>query len=149
MNSDNGSNVKKGLLSLSELAVTVNEEPLIVVQDGEDNWVNLALHQVSGEAPAQAPVLNPIEDLFLPGGLEEPNWDGDFTEADTEKLIQKLEDQFVCLMANPRTTTMKRIACWCHTLQLPILKAINKKNNVFEKVRYLFEVSPLYFNQFP
>ena len=152
MNCDNGSNVKKGLRSLSELAVTINEEPL-VVQDGEDNWTNYASKQVRAETPAtvqdNAPMISPPEDLFLPGGLEEPNWDCDFTEADTIKLIQTLEDQFVSLMANPRTTNMRRIACWCHTLQLPILKLINKKNNVFEKVRYLFDISPLYFNQFP
>ena len=149
MNCDNGSNVKKGLRSLSELAVTVNEEPLVVV---EDNWSKHAVNKARAETAqdnAPAPVINPIEDVFLPGGLEEPNWDVDFTEADTEKLIKQLEDQFVTLMANPRTTTMRRIACWCHTLQLPILKLINKKGNVFEKVRYLFDVSPLYFNQFP
>ena len=37
MNSDNGSNVKKGLLSLSELAVTINEEPFVVM---EEDWGN-------------------------------------------------------------------------------------------------------------
>ena len=145
LNSDNGSNVKKGLLSLSELAVTISEEPLVVV---EDNWSKYATNQArpetasSAQDNAPAPVVNPIEDLFLPGGLEEPNWDQEYTEADTNKLIQELEDQFVSLMANPRTTTMRRIGCWCHTLQLPYLKLVNKKGNVFEKVRHLFVVSP-------
>ena len=151
MNSDNGSNVKKGLLSLSELAVTVNQEPLVVVPE-DDNWAKYGVSQARAESspdqPHAPPIMNPIEDLFLPGGLEEPNWDGDFSEVDPQKLIQQLEDQFANLMANPRTSIMRRIACFCHTLQLPILKMLNKKNNVFEKVRYLFEVSPLYFNHF-
>ena len=67
MNCDNGSNVKKGLRSLSELAVTVNEEPLVVV---EDNWSKYAVNKARAETAqdnAPAPVINPIEDVFLVG----------------------------------------------------------------------------------
>ena len=147
MNSDNGANVKKGLLTLSELAVTVSQEPLVVTGEGDD-WSQYAINQARGEASSQAqtsaPTMNPIEDLFLPGGLEEPDWDEDFTEEVTRQYIQKLEDQFVSLMTNPRTSTMRRIACWCHTLQLPILKMLDKKNGVFKKVRYLLDVSLIF-----
>ena len=147
MNSDNGANVKKGLLLLSELAVTISQEPLVVAGEG-DNWAQFAINQgrteTSGQAQESAPTMNPIEDMFLPGGLEEPDWDQDHDEEVTRQYIQKLDDQFVSLMTNPRTSTMRRIACWCHTLQLPILKMLDKKDGVFKKVRYLLDVSLIF-----
>ena len=149
MNSDNGANVKKGLLTLTELAVTVSQEPLVVPKEGDD-WAQHAINQVraetetSSQAQDSAPNMNPIEDLFLPGGLEEPDWDVNFEEDVTQHYIQKLEDEFVSLMTNPRTSTMRRIACWCHTLQLPILRMFDKKDGVFKNVRYLLDVSPIF-----
>ena len=126
VNSDNGANIKKGLLDLSNLEKSVKEEPLICVEEDIDDWTSYAASsdeiQSSSSSSDQDPPSSSIsvQDVFHPVSLdEEQTWeDGDYT--DVTKVINTLEDQFVQLIQNPRTRSLSRIPCFCHLLQVKL-----------------------------
>ena len=129
INSDNGANIKRALLDMGKLEMTVEEEPLMVVDENEDedDWRKIVTLQPSGVTTAMdttsadfAPCPVSPQDEFYPVGLEEEQvWDsGDYT--DVGNLIQNLEDKVANLKANPRINNLQRLPCICHTLQVRI-----------------------------
>ena len=123
VNSDNGANIKRALLDMGKMEMTLEEEPLIVV-DEDDDWTKIAKADPSGVTTAIedevdfAPCPISPQDEFYPVGLEEEQvWDsGDYS--DVASLIQNLEDKVANIIANPRINNLQRLPCICHTLQV-------------------------------
>ena len=50
INSDNGANIKRALLDLSELELTVKEEPMVCGEvEDDDDWTNFSSDVAQGE----------------------------------------------------------------------------------------------------
>ena len=128
VNTDNGSNIKKGVRELSEQQLSIREQPLVLFEEEEeiDDWTSYTPNQFldSDETDSSSSPLDPmfsyisVEDVFHPCALEEEqNWvDGNYE--DVTVMIQSLEDEFAQLIDNPRTTALTRIPCFCHLLQV-------------------------------
>ena len=120
---DNAANLKRSILDMAKLEMTVEEQPLIVVdeneaEDLEDDWIKAAesvpailnaVDQISEEDFAPCPVSP--QDEFYPIGLDEEQiWDsGDYINRG--ELIQLLEDKVANLKSNPRINNIERLAC--------------------------------------
>ena len=129
VNTDNGSNIKKGLRELSEQQLSNREQPLVLFEEEEDidDWTSFTsspiMFQSNDETSSSSnsdPLIScvSVEDVFHPCALEEEqNWvNGNYE--DVTKVIENLEDEFAQLVANPRTTSLTRIPCFCHLLQV-------------------------------
>ena len=130
VNTDNGSNIKKGMRELSEQQLSNREQPLVMFEEEEeiDDWTSFTPSpitlQASDETGSSGGPSDPlfsyisVEDVFHPCALEEEqNWvDGNYE--DVTHVLQNLEDEFAQLIANPRTTSLTRIPCFCHLLQV-------------------------------
>ena len=126
MNSDNGANIRRALLDMGKLEMTVEEEPLVVDDhEDEDDWTKVAKAESSSVTPAIdltsvdfGPCPVSPQDEFHPVGLDEEQvWDsGDYT--DVTHLISTLEDKVANIKANPRINNLQRLPCICHTLQV-------------------------------
>ena len=118
INSDNGSNIKKALADLSELELTVREEPMVCGElEEHDDWANYCSDVVQEERDRE-PLTLMVHDEFSPIALgEEVNWeDGGYTDVD--HIIKKMDDEVVHLMKNPRLHSLSRLPCFCHLLQV-------------------------------
>ena len=116
INSDNGANIKRALLDLSELELTVKEEPMVCGEvEDDDDWANFSSDVVQGE---REPLTLMVQDEFNPIALgEEMNWeDGGYTDVD--HVIKKLDDEITHLKKNPRLHSLSRLPCFCHLLQV-------------------------------
>ena len=115
INSDNGANIKRALLDLSELEQTVRDEPMVEGEvEDDDDWTNNSSDMVQGE-----PLSVMVKDEFLPIpiGLGEENWDeGDYTDVD--QVVKNLHDEITHLRKNPRLHSLSRLPCFCHLLQV-------------------------------
>ena len=69
INSDNGANIKRALLDLSELELTVKEEPMVCGEvEDDDDWTNFSSDVVQGE---REPLTLMVQDEFSPIGGDE------------------------------------------------------------------------------
>ena len=130
VNTDNGSNIKKGLRELSDQQLSNREQPLVLFEEEEDidDWTSFtpspivfpSSEETSSSSSNSDPMFScvSVEDVFHPCALEEEqNWvNGNYE--DVTKVIENLEDEFAQLVANPRTTSLTRIPCFCHLLQV-------------------------------
>ena len=129
INCDNAANLKRALLDMAKMEMTVEQQPLIIVdenEDLEDDWTKVAeshpfdLNATDITEVDFAPCPVSPQDEFYPIGLdEEQMWDsgeGDYTNV--REVIQMLEDKVANLKSNPRINNIQRLACICHTLQV-------------------------------
>ena len=129
INCDNAANLKRALLDMAKMEMTVEQQPLIIVdenEDLEDDWTKVAeshpfdLNAMDITEVDFAPCPVSPQDEFYPIGLEEEQmWDsGEGDYSNIVEVIQMLEDKVANLKSNPRINNIQRLSCICHTLQV-------------------------------
>ena len=124
--------MKRALLDLSKLELSVKKEPLICIDEEDENdddnevWtkytptpgppdpVSSSLSSTSSSSLS----VN-VRDEFLPIPLDEI--DQNNPNVDVDQVIHMLEDNFANIVKNPRIHSLSRIPCFCHLLQVNVL----------------------------
>ena len=123
--------MKRALLDLGKLEVTAKEEPLICGDeddaDDDDVWTkfapcppSIAHDQNPGLSSIGGPLSAHVKDEFLPIPLDEVD-ENAVSIADVDLVINRLQDNFVSVIKNPRMHALTRLPCFCHLLQVILL----------------------------